>query len=530
MTKNCKMSDEYIKLENMSLCINENTKHWTICSMFEDNVHLPIIFFDSNSIDIHNIDTHAIVGKSCLAFSSNISTKATWTNNSLSMKAISTKGPLGVMFPIPDGYSINPSGYLEDANLLYTTQYHFGNHDPSIISKKLRYPYMRLYKKINNVLVSFPQTDSTFYVFYDNDEYWFNYVSDSREISFTITINPENKWIFTQYKEDPDSNYTTDISNLDLSGASVGRGTYSCDSNLINWSEMKKLFFYGMKLDNVSPDDAFLEKHYDISRNLQSELLNKNIESIILGSVAVNLHGVRMNIKDIDIAVGDKKSLSTSFDVLQKYSPEYNPEYTNNSQIRFVIDGVLITVFYYPNCPYNYIASNSDTIKGIRICSKRDLASCRLWLEWIMNTAKNNYYDVMKQKNNNRLFHMISEPSWECFVDGENIDVITEYTKRIPNLIRILDSMDDRVLSNIKVRVPEPCKCNVFEKDNTLLIPIINLGGARKIQTEILAKITKAILLTSAGCVPLEIKRGYNTSNIRIEIDDVCLLVVHYEC
>lgn len=507
-----------VNIKGLQFRVDLDSKSFYIDQWNQWNVNKTCYFYDIENDKPFYIHTCYIVNDQGIAIGENIQIKIQIEEEKIQLKATSSSR-LGFAWPIPEYSETVFSGILEPADLKYTNSYHYKTENHSDISIGIPCPVVEHSIKGNVFYVSFPDSDALkMHTFYLMNSYYANCSSNTTNLNVSISVNESFRDVRKQFYTPQE---IQDIASVDMLSCS-DVATFHCDHPYICWKDMKKLFYYGVNVVQDIPSEDWLEDRYKVCEKVQKKLMSEGIESILLGTLANNLYGVRCKINDIDIAVKTsdlKKAVDLACDEWELVKQE-------KEMCKFEIDGIIATICCYANSPHAYIESSTDVIRNIRVCRVEDLSSCRLWLYWFMSNRQDNY-SVIKQKNDRRLLLMLSGKAFSPFIAAEVNQEIQRYLSRCPELIKLLAKFSGRIFSNIDSHYsgPSSIKYRVYQRGNTLLVPIVNSGSSKDVSITLKQKIVNAVFYDGVKSQECRIEyTNLNSSVVTMNVADFGLM------
>lgn len=203
------------------------------------------------------------------------------------------------------------------------------------------------------------------------------------------------------------------------------------------------------------------------ARQIQLELSKRDLDSVIIGSLARRLNSVPVDINDIDLMVEDKDKLHRAIDVIESFTDRIT---LHDTHAKFKHEDCTIDICYDN---YNILAGSNHIINqhGLTYLGAEGL----LWLYMINLFAceSGEHSDDYKDYVNNAIVSLCKTQTGEFDIIPHG-KTIPDYSKKCSELCLLLS---EGQMEYRDIRINKPFLVRSFRKEDEFFYVIVNQGS-----------------------------------------------------
>ncbi len=260
---------------------------------------------------------------------------------------------------------------------------------------------------------------------------------------------------------------------------------------------MKQVLFAGNPIKETTDYDL------EVVKRFQQECMRVGVETVVVGSLAMQLHGVKTPVNDIDILVRSKENLI-------KLAMHFHADVSNRSKWR----AVAARIYFDGTCiDLNYVKGYEDDaldIEGVSTIAHPDLLFMKMLGEFERATM-NDWYKTFRDKNYDAIMCLLKP---DTFMYPFFYDFLQSYpTEQFFELARIVG---DATSSEVSATINAPLQVNTFESEDKLVLPIINLGETQPARVTLNKEVSQATWKPLFDDADVQLSTCNSYSEIRI--------------
>lgn len=231
--------------------------------------------------------------------------------------------------------------------------------------------------------------------------------------------------------------------------------------------EMKTAIYYGADIENPEPNFEFIWQN---ARKIQDIFWIRNLYSVIIGSAAEMLNGIKCSVCDVDFMLKDKPSMRYASEILKER--DFKIIYEDYKLIKMSSGKVKIDLTFdnynLLHTPFNVTETN-----GCRFFNTQGL----MWL-CLLNIYESTYNDNQYPRNKKAIYELTKHAmqfSMPCNTKLGHLWYLDE--TKTKNCIKMCEIIRTMKLDFQDIRINDPFKVNCFSDENSNFIySVISTG------------------------------------------------------
>ena len=455
-------SGEEIYVHSKLLDLKINSEKIIVTRLLSQFVYQPLIFFISdkqNSITICSPTNIKLIDKT-VYFDINKITKGSITfinHESLSISFESKITDVGIMFPtdilpLYFGDEIKPI----DKSYTCSRNYKYPTEDP--LNQSLSIPLITLQGQNSCLTIETQNLQKIKFCHFLHDFVpYFNIITQDK---LTLTFKSHN---------------TLREGLSDFYSRFGYQEPLPIIAENITLSQMQYALFNNCNI--ISPKIESLTNIYKLAYQIQKRL---GCKSCIIGSLALHIHGINVQVNDIDLVVDSLEYAKAAFvDHPIRIASKGKWE---NCSFRTQING--ITVDFNEISSFDW--SKIETINGNKVLNYESLLLMKLIGEFERSLLQPDY-DEFKNKNYHNILLLLPNASFVY-------SFFQNYILLQKNFNTLKSFLKDAVWDSIKINSSFPILANVFKNDKTIIV-LLNTGSPYPFKVSINKEINSALFI-----------------------------------